>query len=290
MADLGSGFSLAGLKTYARAADALGYRYLCANDHLVFNRPWLAGPTALAAVLAESGRTTLATTVSLPVVRGPAALAKTLTALDILSDGRLLVVVGPGSSRRDYAAAGVPFDERWPRFDEAIPVLRALLRGEPGPADGRFYDLADVQLAPVRQDGPPVWVASWGSPAGLRRVHRHGDGWLASAYNTTADRFGSCLEALGELPNAMGTAWLYVTEDAEQADAVIEDVLAPMIKRDVAELRAAALPIGPAEVCAQRLSDYARAGVQRMFVWPLADHVAQLERFVDRVVPLVSGS
>jgi alkanesulfonate monooxygenase SsuD/methylene tetrahydromethanopterin reductase-like flavin-dependent oxidoreductase (luciferase family) len=110
---------------------------------------------------------TLATTVSLLVVRGPAALAKTLTALDVLSDGRLLAVVGPGSSRPDYAAAGVPFDERWPRFDEAIPALRALLRGEPGPPDGRFYGLADVHVAPVRQEGPPVWVASWGSPAGL---------------------------------------------------------------------------------------------------------------------------
>jgi alkanesulfonate monooxygenase SsuD/methylene tetrahydromethanopterin reductase-like flavin-dependent oxidoreductase (luciferase family) len=123
-----------------------------------------------------------------------------------------------------------------------------------------------------------------------RRVRLHGDGWLASAYNTNADRFSSCLDALGDLPNALGNTWLYVTEDAGQADAVIEDVLAPMVKRDVDELRAAALPIGPAEVCAQRISDYARAGAQRMLLWPLDDHVAQLERFVDRVAPLVSGS
>ena len=286
--DLGSGFSLAGLKAYARAADALGYRYLCANDHLLFNEPWLDGPTSLAAVIAESGGMTLATTVSLPVVRGPVALAKTLTALDVLSDGRLLVVVGPGSSRRDYAAVGVPFEERWPRFDEAVPMMRALLRGRPG-LPGRFYSAADVQLAPARQDGPPLWVASWGSPAGLRRVRREGDGWLASAYNTTAERFGSCVEALGPLPNALGTAWMYVTEDAREADDVIRDVLAPMVKRDSGELRAAALPIGPAEVCAHRLGEYARAGVQRVFLWPLAEHVAQLELFMERVAPLVAG-
>jgi alkanesulfonate monooxygenase SsuD/methylene tetrahydromethanopterin reductase-like flavin-dependent oxidoreductase (luciferase family) len=289
LADLGTGFSLAGLKTYARAAEALGYRYLCANDHLVFTRPWLDGPTALAAVLEESGQMTLATTVSLLVVRGPAVLAKTLTALDVLSGGRLIVVAGPGSSRLDYAAARVPLEERWARFDEAVPALRALLRGQPGPPDGRFYALADVRMAPARPDGAPVWVASWGSPAGLRRVRRDGDGWLASAYNISAAHFASCMQVLGDLPNAIGTAWMYVTEDPRQAEAMIGDVLAPMLDRDPGELRAAALPIGPAELCAQRISEYARAGAQRIFLWPLADHVAQLERFMADVAPLVSG-
>jgi hypothetical protein len=70
---------------------------------------------------------------------------------------------------------------------------------------------------------------------------------------------------------------------------MIGDILAPMLNRDADELRAAALPIGPAELCAQRISDYARAGAQRMFLWPLADHVVQLERFMADVAPLVSG-
>ena len=70
---------------------------------------------------------TLATTVSLPVIRGPAQLAKTLAAIDILSDGRRWSA-WPGSSARDYAAAGISFDERWPRFGEAIPMLRACSR------------------------------------------------------------------------------------------------------------------------------------------------------------------
>ena len=63
---------------------------------------------------------TLATTVALAVVRGPVAVAKTLGANHRLSGGRLLVAVGPGSSPEDYAAVGLDFSERWPRFDEAI--------------------------------------------------------------------------------------------------------------------------------------------------------------------------
>ena len=61
-----------------------------------------------------------------------------------------------------------------------------------------------------------------------------------------------------------------------------------MLNRPVEALRSLPLPIGPAEVCAERLSAFAAAGVRRIFVWPLGDELAQLERFQERVVPLVS--
>ena len=100
-------WSLRGLLEYTEIAERLGFRALSVNDHLLFPRPWLDGPTALAAVLARTGQMALATTVSLPVVRGPVALAKSLAAIDLLSGGRLVVEVGPGSSARDYAAVGI---------------------------------------------------------------------------------------------------------------------------------------------------------------------------------------
>jgi alkanesulfonate monooxygenase SsuD/methylene tetrahydromethanopterin reductase-like flavin-dependent oxidoreductase (luciferase family) len=127
------------LKAYVRTAAGLGYRYLCANDHLVFDRPWLDGPTALAAVLDESAGMRLVTTASLPVLRGPVQLAKTLAAIDALSGGHLVAGVGPGSSPADYAAAGIGFEERWRRFDEAVEALRALLHGDRAGSEGEFY-------------------------------------------------------------------------------------------------------------------------------------------------------
>ena len=69
---------------------------------------------------------TLATTVALAVVRGPVPVAKTLGAIDRLSGGRMLVVVGPGSSARDYESVGLDFEERWARLDEAVQALRSL--------------------------------------------------------------------------------------------------------------------------------------------------------------------
>jgi alkanesulfonate monooxygenase SsuD/methylene tetrahydromethanopterin reductase-like flavin-dependent oxidoreductase (luciferase family) len=297
------GRTLADLRAYARRAATLGYRYLCANDHLLFARPWLDGPTALAATIEASADMTLATTVCLPVIRGPVQSAKTLAAIDRLSGGRLVAGVGPGSSARDYAAIGVPFEQRWQRFDEAICALRSLLSEQAASFSGTFYSTEGIRLEPTPSSpaGPPIWVACWGSPAGLRRVARLGDGWLASGYNTTPSRFAACRARLAEelktagashgaFPNGIATMWLYVSETRRDTERMLGEVLAPMLGRPIEELRDLALPIGSAEQCAERISAYQDAGAERIFVWPLADDLDQLERFRGDVVPLVASS
>jgi alkanesulfonate monooxygenase SsuD/methylene tetrahydromethanopterin reductase-like flavin-dependent oxidoreductase (luciferase family) len=80
----------------------------------------------------------------------------------------------------------------------------------------------------------------------------------------------------------------FVTDDRAHAAAVLTEVLAPMLNRGVEELRAI-LPLGSAEECAEKLLAYARAGAQRVFLWPLANERTQLEVFRERVVPLLDG-
>ena len=182
--------------------------------------PWLDGPTALSAVLVHSGEMSLVTTLALPVVRGPVPLVKSLAAIDRLSDGRLVVGVGPGSSERDYAAVGIDFDERWARIDEAVQTMRILWRRDESNFTGRFYSTDGVSLepGPTSVDGPPVWIGSWGSPAGLRRVARLGEGWLASGCDTTPALFAEAWASLEDLliregkdplvfRNALATMW-----------------------------------------------------------------------------------
>ena len=279
------------------AARDCGFAAVAANDHFVFAAPWLDGPTALASVIERSGALELATTIALAVPRSPVPLAKALGAIDLLSGGRLVAALGPGSSPRDYEAVGVPFAERWKRFDEAIPTVRALLAQEPCPPDAQYCALPpDLVLAP----GPraiPLWVASWGSPAGLARVARAGDGWLASAYNTTPERFAGARAELAwrlaergreaeRFPSALATMWTWVTEDAAERDRVLGDVLAPVVRRDPSEL-APHICIGSAVHCADVLSRYAQAGCDRVYLWPLGDERRQLELVASAVAPQV---
>jgi alkanesulfonate monooxygenase SsuD/methylene tetrahydromethanopterin reductase-like flavin-dependent oxidoreductase (luciferase family) len=297
----GEGQSLARLQATVDAARACGFDAVSANDHFVFQTPWLDGPIALASVAERAGEMTLATTVSLASLRGPVPLAKALAAIDVLCGGRLIAGVGPGSSDRDFAAVGLPPEERWPRFEEATAILRALLRGEAPPAGGRHYPVLDVALepAPRRDGGIPLWIGSWGSRLGLRRVARLADGWLASAYNTTPERFASARERLaaelaergrgdGGFPNSLATMWTWVTEDRTEADRMLGEVLAPMLRRDPADLRDQ-LCIGPAERCAELLARYADAGCDRVIFWPLGDERRQVERLAADVRPLIGA-
>jgi alkanesulfonate monooxygenase SsuD/methylene tetrahydromethanopterin reductase-like flavin-dependent oxidoreductase (luciferase family) len=295
----GHPYSLSHLAQYTDTAARLGFRALSVNDHMVFSVPWLDGPTALAAMIERSGTMTLATTVSLPIIRGPVQLAKTLGAIDRLSDGRLIVAVGPGSSEKDYESVGLDFTERWPRLDEAIGAMRALWRADAEAFRGRFYSTEGICLDPhpARAEGPPIWVGSWGSAAGLRRTARLADGWLASAYNTTPRQFGEAwtqlrdqLPAQGKdaetFPNALATMWFYISDDTAVAERVMRERIVPTINRPEEVLRER-LPVGPAEMFAEKLSAFAAAGVQQVFVWPVADEAEQLERFWAEVRPAV---
>ena len=251
------------LEATVDAARECGFAAVSANDHLVFQTPWLDGLTALATVIGRSGDLELATTVALVVLRGPVQLAKALAALDVLSNGRVVAGVGPGSSARDYELAGIPFEERWKRFHEALVRLRELLAGD--------------ELEPRPAHPIPIFVGSWGSRAGLARVGRAGDGWLASAYNTTPERFAAGRTALAEgFPTALATMWTWITEDRAEADRVLRDVLAPFLRRDADELRSQVC-VGSADHCAELLGRYAEAGCGRVYLWPLGDEPRQLE-------------
>jgi alkanesulfonate monooxygenase SsuD/methylene tetrahydromethanopterin reductase-like flavin-dependent oxidoreductase (luciferase family) len=291
-------FSLQRLSAYVRQARDLGFKAVLANDHLIYSRPWLDAPTALATILSDSGNMAVGGVI-LAVVRGPVPMAKALAAIDILSNGRLFVGVGPGSSARDYEIVSIDYDERWKRFDEAIQVLRSLWSDDGVGFTGRFYSASGIDLEPkpVRKPTPPIWIGSWGSDAGLRRVARLGDGWLASAYNTIPEQFAVALAKLREqlkffgkdpasFPNALATMFMYITKDKSETERVLSGTLTALLNRPVDQLRERLL-VGSPEVCAEKLAAYRAGGVERVFIWPIKDEIEQLRIFSQRVMPLV---
>jgi alkanesulfonate monooxygenase SsuD/methylene tetrahydromethanopterin reductase-like flavin-dependent oxidoreductase (luciferase family) len=171
----GRGYDGRLLISFTDAARDLGFDALASNDHIRFQRPWLDGIVALSSVVERSGDMLLATTVSLPALRGPAVLAKTAAAIDILSGGRLVLGVGPGSSVNDYEVVGLPFEERWSRLDESVQVLRTYLTGSTGSFEAVFTELRRS----LNQGRAGQTAFRFGSAAGVQR--QVCDAWRAWA-------------------------------------------------------------------------------------------------------------
>lgn len=286
------------LVAYGVAAERLGYTVVATTDHIVARGGWLDGPSIMAAIAAATERVQFMTAVLLPVVRHPAVVAQTFGSLDRMSDGRVILGVGAGSLQDDYTLLGIPWEERWARLDESIGVIRTLWNDANPRFDGRFYQLDGIGPKPLPTDGgPPIWIGSWGSPAGLRRAARLGDGWIASGYNITPERFEAAWQALAAerarlgkarepFGNALGSVFTYISDDPAELRRIARDILGPALGRDPDELLRLAL-LGTPEQCAERLAQFAAAGVQRVLIWPAADPREQIERFAQQVIPLV---
>jgi alkanesulfonate monooxygenase SsuD/methylene tetrahydromethanopterin reductase-like flavin-dependent oxidoreductase (luciferase family) len=288
LVDFGDGCaSTARLREYVRTARDTGFDTLAANDHLLWRRPWLDGPTALAVAAAWAGSMSLATTVALPALRHPVVLAKALTTLAAMHPGPVVAGIGPGSASADFAAVDIPFGQRWSRFDTAARQLRLLLDG-----DGTGPDLRP------RPDPPPqIWYAGWGSTPRLRATATTADGWIASGhhggpqqYATNRARLDAHLLAAGRdpvaFPDMIATVWFQVTDDPGETAQVLRDVHAPTLPSDPHTL-ARTLPIGPAEHCIEVLSDYARAGARQVLLWPVRNGARQLRRCAEEILPHV---
>ena len=191
----------------ARAAEALGYEGVWANDVVVspaaarrgtFEGGQAIEPLVTLASLAHLvPRLTLGTSVLVLPQRHPILVAKQAAALHVLSEGRLILGVGIGHRPKEFALLGADYAHRAAATDEAIEVLRALWREPDARYHGRFHRLDGVRMAPPPPDGgPPIWVGG-NSLGAVRRAARHGDGWLPMTLNL--DAFRSGVAALREL-------------------------------------------------------------------------------------------
>lgn len=108
----------------ARKAEELGFDSLSVNDHVAFTTSWVDPISALAPAASVTRKIKLGTPILNIVVRNPVVSATQLSAIDILSDGRLFAGVGPGSRKSDYEAASIPYEERWVDSMRAWPFFQ----------------------------------------------------------------------------------------------------------------------------------------------------------------------
>ena len=190
------------LSATAQLAEARGFDSVWVSDHVVMpvrlrspypfradgkppfdpRTPFQDPFVALAYIAAVTRRVELGIGVLVLPMRHPILVAKQAATLDVLSGGRLVLGVGAGWMREEFALLDQDFARRGRQLDEGIATMRACWSEDPVDLGDRTADLGPIAIAPKPPRGPslPIWIGGHSEPA-LNRAVRLGDGWYASA-------------------------------------------------------------------------------------------------------------
>jgi alkanesulfonate monooxygenase SsuD/methylene tetrahydromethanopterin reductase-like flavin-dependent oxidoreductase (luciferase family) len=166
------------LTDWARRAESYGFDTLALLDRLAYHNP--EPLVALSVLAGATSRIRLQTEVLLGPLRATALLAKQVATLDVMSGGRFTLGIGIGDREDDHAAAGTPITARGRLLEIQLTELRRIWHGKP-------YQNTAIGPLPDTSTGPPILIGAF-APAALRRVARHGDGYLCAAPLTWAHK------------------------------------------------------------------------------------------------------
>ena len=204
-------------------AERLGFDSVWISDHVFASLERYGGDetrygtleplTTLAALAPLTDRVRLGTLVLSAGFRHPAIVAKAMTAIDLLSAGRVELGLGAGWYEPEYEAFGLPFGSIGDRFsllEETLGYLGALFDGEPASFRGKRFELREAydRPRPVQRPRPPLLVGGKGGPRMLSIAARLADGWNAAwrwtpkAYAERAAAARTACERAGRDPSS----------------------------------------------------------------------------------------
>ena len=128
---------------------------------------------------ARTSQISLGTSVLVMGYRNPVVLAQSLTTIDVLSGGRLIVGLGQGWSKDEFDAVGGSMGSRAGMADEFLQVLKTVWTQNPAEFHGQHFQLpaSYIDIKPVQKPHPPIYLAAY-APGAMKRVATFGDGWF----------------------------------------------------------------------------------------------------------------
>ena len=174
----------------AEMAERLGYHSFWLVDHFwTLGMPdvdLLEAITMMSAIAARTERVRIGTLVLCNSFRNPALLAKSLTTIDHISNGRLEVGLGAGWMEQEYRANGYEFPSvgtRLRQLEEGLQILKAMFTENRATFKGRYYTVTDApnNPKPVQKPHPPIMIGGAGEKVMLRLVAKYADRWNCPA-------------------------------------------------------------------------------------------------------------
>ena len=291
------------LKAVAQQVEQLGFDTLWCGDHIIMHNAILDAMTVLATFGAVTERVKIGTGVLLIPLRHPVAIAKQVTSLDLLTQGRFQFGVGVGGEiPHEFAAVNIRVHERGRRTDEGLEIITRVLSQEKVSYAGKHYQIEDVTLLPRPQQHPypPIWVGGR-SEAALRRAARFGSGWMGYMNNPqqardARQRLDDFAPQFGRNPSEIQVSELLmiaIAKDYETARNMAIDELSCRYNQPFDQIVDRYCLLGTPEQCVESLLPYLEAGVDRVELSfcctndLLSD---QLEQTAAEILPHLDGA
>jgi F420-dependent oxidoreductase-like protein len=296
----------------AQTAERLGFEAIYTSDHyfsVMGNRERGSSDAwaNLAALAAVTSTIRLGTMVSPVTFRLPAVLAKCAVTVDRISDGRVDVGMAAGWWEEEHRTHGFPFpstNERFEMLEEQLEIVHDLLTEDEVTFEGRHYRLEGAAFAPkgVQRPHPPIIVGGAGGPRIAALISRWADEFdtVGVGPDEAGERVGRVraqLDADGRDQATLTTSvmtWCYVGATEDEAMQRIHTargraMRAGKFEDELDELRSTCV-VGSARQAAERISEYAAAGVDRIILnHELFDDLDMLEVLATQVFPNVEG-
>ncbi len=280
------------MKAFAADAEASGFDSVWVEDRLLHpGIDILEAVTTLSFVASCTSQVQLGTSVLLFNLRNPIPLAKSLSTLNHLSDGRLVVGASLGGRPLEYEASGIPTRTRVSRFVNTVETLRSFW-GQ-SEAEGTSIPSTLAESMTPRPKGRPIPILIGGRvEAALKRAARIGNGWLASS-TTTPETFQRNWEIvtshaadLGRDPAALVPAKFCYIDVDDSEERALERLQSRLPRYYGAPYDAANLALyGPPAKCIEGAMRLLDAGVRTLIFATVTSDRAQLHRIAEDIIP-----
>lgn len=286
------------VRNFLAKAEILGYDSLWVQEKIIGDFAMLEPVALLCYAAGLTSRLRLGASVLLTLLRNPIQLAKSLSTLDQMSQGRLTVGVGIGVGAGRHMPLheelyGYPPERRVLRFVEGLQVMKALWTEPAANFQGKFWQLSDVPMEPkpFQKPHPPIWFGAH-KEAALKRAVQHGDGWMGAGSSST-DHFikesaliRRFLDQAGRDPRSFAVSkrvYLAVDNDRARAERRLREWFA--VRYGKADLAVRVSIWGGAEQCTEELRRIVAAGAGHLVFNPVFDEMEHVELIAREIMP-----
>lgn len=283
---------------YGVRVEELGYDSVWVWDHMLLgvdpNFPIINSLTVLTGIAARTTRIKMGTGILVLPLRNPVALAKQLSSMDQLSEGRLVMGMASGWYKREFDAVGIPFEKRGKIMDENLEIMRRLWTEEMVSGEYMNHNISKAVMYPKpHQKEIPILIGGYVDRV-LQRAATVGDGWLtyfyrAEDFKKSWDKIRNFAKEAGKDPDKLMNA-SQLPIRVGKSKAAIQDEMNDWLNKewDFPEhsdcTRESAI-MGSVDECVEQLREHIDAGVQKIIFVPYKYEMEQVETIAKEIIP-----